>query len=221
MIDPQFMDETLGIDRKKIAERYKQVNQPNETHGEQKEVEQEQPQVQSPQEERQIQFNVSYENGADEFNREEMQEQVEESFQPTPPLPEWPQQQQQYEEPPRPKIGRPGKAIATDGPIFAGGPLESEILAWKKQFGRIYSTELDGDIYIWRTINRFEYKEVMSAPNTNELMREEMICEVCVLFPYDYSYESMVNEPGGIPSMLSEQIMQKSGFTRRAKISLL
>lgn len=206
MIDPQFMDETLGIDRTKLNDRYKQVAQPDEAHGEMTPVEEQKPVPN-------LQFNMSYENGAEQsFNREEAQEQVQQTFTPVQP---------QQEEAPRPKLGRPGKQFGQDGPIFAGGPLESQVIAWKKQFGRIYSTEIDGEVFIWRTINRFEYKELMSVANTNELMREEMICETCVLFPYDYTYEAMVNGAGGVPSLLAEQIMQKSGFTRRAKITLL
>lgn len=210
MIDPKFMDETLGIDRKKVSERYKQLHNPDSDNGENKPVE-------KPK--RQIQFQMT--EDSTEFNREAAQQDVVQTFQAQEeaPLPKIPQQPKQEED--RPKLARPGKAAATDGQVFMNGPLESEILAWKKQFGRVYSTELDGEIYIWRTINRFEYKEVMSVSNTNELMREEMICEVCVLFPYDYTYEKMTNDAGGIPSMLSEQIMQKSGFTRRAKITML
>lgn len=108
-----------------------------------------------------------------------------------------------------------------DREIFENGPLQSEIIAWKKQFGKVYSTNIEDDIYIWRPLNRFEYKQIMSTPNTNELMREEMICEICVLFPYGYCYEDMVNQAGGVPSMLAEQIMQKSGFTRKVIVTPL
>ena len=111
--------------------------------------------------------------------------------------------------------------IEYDMPIFDEGPLESEIIAWKKQFGKVYSTDIEGDVFIWRPLNRYEYKQIMATPNTNELIREEMICEICVLFPYGYSYEHMVNEAGGIPSMLAEQIMQKSGFTRKVSVMAL
>lgn len=126
------------------------------------------------------------------------------------------QEERQEEHPPR--LSRPGKAHADDKPIFEGGPLESEILAWKKQFGRIFMTDINGEFYIWRPLTRFEYKEIMSVPNTNPLMREEMICEVCVLFPRNYTYEAMSNKPGGIPSLLAEQIMEKSGFTRSVRV---
>ncbi len=118
----------------------------------------------------------------------------------------------------RPEVNKQGYY---DSEIFDGGPLQSEIIGWKKQFTKVYSTNIEDDIFIWRPLNRFEYKQIMSTPNTNELMREEMICEICVLFPYGYCYEDMVNQAGGVPSMLAEQIMQKSGFTRKVSVTPL
>lgn len=214
MIDPKFMDEQLGIDRSKLADRYKQVQEPQ----------------QQPVEEPQFDVDLSYGNmSEDEYNdfqAEDEQEDVRETFeqepQRNPVNPENVERKKQEQRPP--KLSRPGKSFKTDRPYFEGfegSPLESEVLGWKKQFGRVYATELEGEIFVWRTINRFEYKEVMSIPNTNELSREEMICEVCVLFPYDYSYETMVNDAGGIPSMIAEQVMQKSGFTRKARVIAL
>ena len=119
------------------------------------------------------------------------------------------------------KLSRPVKVQSEDYEVFPGGPLQSEISSWKKQYGKVYMTEIEDDIYVWRPLSRFEYKEVMNVPNTNELSREEMICEICVLFPYEYTYEAMINQPGGVPSMIAEQIMQKSGFTRKVKVTLL
>ena len=54
----------------------------------------------------------------------------------------------------------------------------------------------------------------MATPNTDPLMREEMICETCVLFPYAFSYEQMSTMDAGVISTLSEHIMTTSGFSR-------
>jgi hypothetical protein len=220
MIDPKFMDEQLGIDRTKIADRYKQVE------------EQDIPRQEVPQHNDSPQFDVDLSYGNDQSPEDYYERDEEAQFIPyqeeqdvnadnlyeTQPEPQRP-----VPPPVRPpKLARPGKAFAQDLPIFPGGPYQSQLDAWKKQFGKVFATELEtGETYIWRTINRFEYKEVMSIPNTNELTREEMICEVCVLFPSEYSYEDMVNDKGGVPSMLAEQIMQKSGFTRKARVIAL
>ena len=46
------------------------------------------------------------------------------------------------------------------------------------------------------------------------LMREEMICEQCVLFPREYGYGTMSNDGAGIPTTLSELILSSSGFVK-------
>jgi hypothetical protein len=218
MIDPKFMDETLGIDRSKLAERYKQINEEQEPAVKETPIEEQRvtfaPPSPAPTPRRQLPpLTPDPSMEGDEFyDREQMEEQVK---------PEYRTVTQPQAETPPPRQTRRDRAPEQDRELWPNGPLVSEVLAWKKQYGKIYRTEFEGQIFIWRTINRFEYKQLMSVPNTNELMREEMICESCVLFPYEYTYESMANEPGGIPSLLAEQIMQKSGFTRKVRVVAL
>ena len=104
--------------------------------------------------------------------------------------------------------------INPDQPIYPGGPPESVVASWKKQFGDVYLTDVSDQGFIWRTLSRIEYKQIVSIPNTDPLIREEMICETCVLWPMDYDAIGMGGDKAGIPSMLSEQIMEKSAFTR-------
>lgn len=103
-----------------------------------------------------------------------------------------------------------------DEALWPGGPLLSELESWKKQFTDIYmADDIDPNtIFIYRTINRYEYKAIIAAPNTDPLMREEMICEQCVLFPYEYSYGLMSNGNAGNVTTLAEHILTSSGFTK-------
>lgn len=98
-------------------------------------------------------------------------------------------------------------------------PRMSQIQSWKKQFGEIFCTpDPTGDgVYVWRCLNRYEYKQILSIPNTDPLQREEMICEQCVLWPENFTYETMAKGKAGIPAMLAEQIMEYSGFTRASQ----
>ena len=103
----------------------------------------------------------------------------------------------------------------TDDLYFDNGPLVSEVESWRKQYDSIYLVDdLSDDVYIYRTLNRYEYKSIMAAQNTDPLMREEMICETCVLFPSNFSYDSMSTTNAGIISTLAEHIMSTSGFSR-------
>lgn len=98
--------------------------------------------------------------------------------------------------------------------LFEDGPTTNQVEKWKSQFGSVYMTELDDDVFIWRTITRVEYKGVLKAKNADALYREERICELCVLWPKDYNFLAMGSGKAGIPSLLSEQIMDKSGFAQ-------
>lgn len=101
------------------------------------------------------------------------------------------------------------------------GLYQSEVDSWKKQFGDVYVADIKGTYFVYRTLQRFEYKQIIAMPNTDPLMREEMICESCVLYPADFNFTHMGSGPAGIPSNLSEQIMDDSGFTRDISVRKL
>lgn len=119
-----------------------------------------------------------------------------------------------YPEPP--SFRQEGASFLKDDAIFEGGPSRTEVASWKKQFEQdghyINLTEHADEVFIWRTLNRVEYREIMALPNTDPLQREEIICEICVLFPYEYNFTSMASRKAGVPAVLAEQIMQESGF---------
>jgi hypothetical protein len=104
-----------------------------------------------------------------------------------------------------------------DERIFPGGPTFNELEGWKSQFGgEIYMTEFDDEsAYIWRPIKRKEYKDISKIQGADQWYKEERICEKCVLFPKNYSYMAMTNGKAGTPSLLSELILEKSGFVAK------
>jgi hypothetical protein len=98
-------------------------------------------------------------------------------------------------------------------PLFANGPTQNMVEGWKSQYKAIYLTEFDEDtIFIWRSLNRKEYKDIMKIENADQYYKEERICEKCVLWPKNYSFMTMGNGKAGVPSFIAEQIMDKSGF---------
>lgn len=135
---------------------------------------------------------------------------------------------EQIEQKPQPTINSSPQAPMKDEPIVPGGPLRSEVESWKKQFGNVYAVQLsvsndedDPAIYIWRPLNRAEYKAILALKNTDPLQREEMICETCVLWPKGFTYEVIASGKAGIPSTLAELIMSTSGFIQDAQVVVL
>ncbi len=97
-------------------------------------------------------------------------------------------------------------------PIFGGGPTRQEVEEWKDKYTDIYYTPYDDDIYIWRPLYRSEYREVITNESYTIHDREEVFTEKCVLFPRNYSLDKVKEGKAGVPSLLAEAIMEKSGF---------
>lgn len=96
-------------------------------------------------------------------------------------------------------------------------PPQSQIDQWKNQFGDVFVSGFsETEIYVWRALNRLEYRQLQSQlvdpeAKMDELRYQEQICERCVLWPKpDPQYWSICK--AGTASTLAEQIMMQSNF---------
>ena len=108
------------------------------------------------------------------------------------------------------------KLNSYDEELFNEGPTKSQIALWKKEWEGydIYSIDLlEKYSFVFRTLSRFEYKQLVSFIDINALQREESICNAAVLWPENYDYNIMSSQKAGIASTLAAVIMEKSGFT--------
>ena len=107
--------------------------------------------------------------------------------------------------------------------IWEGGPNAGQIKQWKTLHGDVYVTSLTYDKHVvWRTLTRNEYKQLvkkmeqlvqagqLSNAEAN-LWNEEAITEICILFPA-YDKMSLSSDMAGLPSLLSQEILEASGF---------
>ncbi len=102
-------------------------------------------------------------------------------------------------------------------PVVHNGPTRREVEGWKEKHGGfVYFTPFDGSVFVWRTLSRPEYREIVRDTTLTALDREELFTEKCVLFPYDFSLEKIKKSRAGIASLLSEMIMEKSGFVAQS-----
>jgi hypothetical protein len=110
-----------------------------------------------------------------------------------------------------------------DEQIWDGGPTAGQIKQWKALHGDVYVTSITFEKHIvWRTLTRNEYKQLvkkmeqlvqagqLSTAEAN-LWNEEAITEVCILFP-SYDKVSLSSEMAGLPSLLSQEVLEASGF---------
>lgn len=97
--------------------------------------------------------------------------------------------------------------------LFPGGPTLKQIDDWKEKYGQIYMTEVDDEeVFIWRVLTRKEFKEIMGLENSDALYREERVCEKCILWPEGYTFDKISDGKAGVPTILAEQVMERSGF---------
>lgn len=97
--------------------------------------------------------------------------------------------------------------------VFPGGPTWADVAEWKSKYGEIYHVSINGQDYIFRPLTRLEYKNIMRARENDPYYREEKACETCVLWPKDFRGAVLANAPAGVPTILAEHIMERSGFT--------
>ena len=102
-------------------------------------------------------------------------------------------------------------------PVVHNGPTRREVEGWKDRHeGHVYFTPFSNEVFVWRTLMRPEYREIIRDTSLTALDREEMFTEKCVLYPYDFSLEKIKKSRAGIASLLSEMIMDKSGFVAQS-----
>lgn len=101
-------------------------------------------------------------------------------------------------------------------PVVKNGPTRMEVEEWKERYGGIYFVPFEGDPFVFRVLTRPEYREIIRDQTLTALDREEMFTEKCVLFPRNFTVEKMLKSRAGIPSLLSEMIMDKSGFVAQS-----
>lgn len=91
-------------------------------------------------------------------------------------------------------------------------PTAEQIHEWKQEYGdgEIYSTEIKGRVFVFRTLNVGEF---MSLPigqgNGDQFELEDLILSWGVLYPKNAELDRI---PAGIASTIAEEILEVSGF---------
>jgi len=113
--------------------------------------------------------------------------------------------------------------LPDDEEIWPGGPTAKMIKDWKDEYGEVYVTSISFDKhYVWRVLNRMEYKAVvrkmedliqsgeLSSAEAN-MWNEEAICEICTLYP-EFDANELVGSMAGVPSLIAQEVLEASGF---------
>lgn len=71
----------------------------------------------------------------------------------------------------------------------------------------VFLEQFQDQIFFYRALGRGEYKNILSDDRFNDMQKEEIICQLCVLWPENFDFE---NCDAGIPTMLMKAILKNS-----------
>ena len=80
-------------------------------------------------------------------------------------------------------------------------------LTFKDQHRNVFIFQADNQIFIYRSLGRGESRKVLTDARFDDMMKEELICQVCVLWPENYDFEDC---DAGIPTVLRREILKNS-----------
>ena len=95
--------------------------------------------------------------------------------------------------------------------------LENLISKLSKQYDSLYNTTIENQFFIYRPINRKEYKNILNA-DIDDLEKQDEMVRTCLLYPEDYDLNNCL---GGIPEKLYQEIKDKSYLSVEDMIMLI
>ena len=105
---------------------------------------------------------------------------------------------------------------AAEIPAQEVAAYESMIGEWKRQYGKIFATSFEGVEIVWRKLRRKEYVAIMGEVKENETdkeriwRRQEAISKTVAIWPQNI--DEILEENAGIATLLSEEVVDHSGF---------
>ena len=107
-------------------------------------------------------------------------------------------------------------APAADMPIN-----QQKIDEWKKEFGRIFRTQIGDIVIIWHRLTRGEYIKIMTDEAVNAeadqdtviYKRQEEALRTVALYPDKDTLNDLIEQAGCLATNIGGEIMDVSGFS--------
>lgn len=80
-------------------------------------------------------------------------------------------------------------------------------IQFQEKYRNVFIEKIEDEIFIYRSLGRMDYKKIISDERFNNMEKEEIICQICVLWPENYDFE---NCDAGIPTVLTKRILRNS-----------
>jgi len=85
--------------------------------------------------------------------------------------------------------------------------LTEIFLQLKDKYRNVFMEQIGDQVFFYRSIGRKEFRTILEDPDLNDFQRENVICDVCVLWPENYDWNDC---DAGIPEHLVNVIRKNS-----------
>lgn len=89
----------------------------------------------------------------------------------------------------------------------------------KLQYKNLYLFQFEDQVFIYRSIGRKEYKDIVLNENLTDQEKEEVECSLCTLWPKNFDFANC--EEAGLPTQLADQIEKNSYLSEQNREKVL
>ena len=75
------------------------------------------------------------------------------------------------------------------------------------EHGIIFLSSIDDYTFIYKPLNRKDYKAIIENPELSDVEKEDEVCAICVVFPEEIDWDDI---EAGVPSKLFKEIITNS-----------
>ena len=77
----------------------------------------------------------------------------------------------------------------------------------KSKYRNVFLFQFGDQVFFYRSLGRKEYRQILDDPDLNDLQKENVICELCTLYPKGFDWNDC---DAGIPTELVKMILMNS-----------
>lgn len=79
---------------------------------------------------------------------------------------------------------------------------------FSEEHDQVFMESVDDQVFIFKALGRKDFKDLVESKTVNECAKEEIVCELCTLYPENYDFENC--DEAGLPTELCKLILDHS-----------
>lgn len=77
-----------------------------------------------------------------------------------------------------------------------------------EKYDQVFMESVDDQVFIFKALGRKDFKDLVESKAVNDCAKEEIVCELCTLYPENYDFENC--DEAGLPTELCKLILDHS-----------